>query len=201
MRFLSHIVQRTFEDILLQDATADVEVYEPQVIAKIPHDDFKEAVYRYAKDAYACGCMLLCIHVDADASDDKAARKHKIDPAFGYVQAHEAQDVCKELIAMIPVHMTEAWMLADTDLLRRELMAPGLPPFRPEQHADPKQILEKAIAEHCPPGRRGRSQVRISDLYGPIGQKISLKQLESLPSYKAFCEQVRDLLHQLNYIR
>ncbi len=65
--------------------------------------------------------MLLFVHTDADSKDDKMIRANKIEPARQALQASQEKDFCKTMVSIVPIPMTEAWMLADTDLLKKQI--------------------------------------------------------------------------------
>ena len=48
--------------------------------------------------------------------------------------------------------------------------------------------------------KRRRYKLKIGDLYQPLGQKVDLQYLESLPSYQKFQKAVRDVFIKLNYL-
>jgi hypothetical protein len=147
----------------------------------------------------------LCFHADADAPTDERAFDERIIPAFDAIQKAN-QDLCKNLVAVVPVQMTEAWMLADTELLKKELGTTknddelGINQ-NPESFADPKEIIEKAIQiAREDLTKRRRRKLTINELYSPIGQTIELVKLERLPSYKKFEKAVRDIFQKLNLL-
>ena len=102
--------------------------------------------------------------------------------------------------------MTEAWMLADTELLKDEIgtlksdeeLGFGRPP---ESLPNPKKIIKQTISKvfRDLPRRRTRPVI-ISELYSPIGQKVSLEKSAQLPSYQKFKEAVRGAYRKLNYM-
>jgi hypothetical protein len=110
------------------------------------------------------------------------------------VQQDKTEALCKNLVAIVPVQMTEAWMLADKNAFKEELGTPknnqelGLmfPLKQVEKIANPKLKIKEMIriAFKDLPTRRRR--VQISSLYSPLGQKVSLDILEQLPSYLRF---------------
>ena len=147
----------------------------------------------------------MCIHVDADDRTDTKAFNERINPAFEAIRKAETE-LCKNLVAIVPVQMTEAWMLADKELLKRQLGTNkndeelGINK-NPEDFSDPKHIIESAIrvARNQKPQRR-RCELTISELYQPIGQQIKLNKLDTLPSYQKFKEAVRNSFKQLSYL-
>ena len=101
--------------------------------------------------------------------------------------------------------MTEAWMLADKELLKEEIGTTmsntdlGIN-RSPESIADPKETIKNAldIAQSHLSGRRSR--INIGDLYQPIGQKITMEHLEKLESFNKFKLSVENALKKLKYL-
>ncbi|GAK61470.1 hypothetical protein U27_01371 [Candidatus Vecturithrix granuli] len=204
VRFLESIIQRTFEEVAFE-CESSIEVLPVQSLKKITGKDFVDLVLEYAKTSFEHGIMVLCVHADADEANDSNALTYKIIPAFEAVQQMRAE-VCKNLAAIVPVQMTEAWMLADIDLLRREIGTSksahelGIAK-KPESYARPKEAIEEAIrlGRADIPARR-RHQLNIAELYQPLGQKIQLEKLEQLAAYQKFKEAVRQAYRKLNYL-
>ena len=205
VRFLESIVQRSFESIAFE-CDGQIEVLPVQYIEK-QTGDFTEVVKLYAQQAAERGIMVLCVHCDADERTDTGTFKHRIEPAFTVICNTEGRSLCKTLVPIVPVVMTEAWMLCDTELLKAEIGTDksdvdlGIDRF-PEEYNDPKECIQNAIRI----GRQGftkrrRGDLRISELYLPIGQQLSLSRLETLPSYRKFKEAVRYAFKEWNYLR
>lgn len=202
-RFLHNIIRKTFEELAF-DCQGLIEVYEPVFIPKVACGNFVEEVKGATKQAYKLGMHILCIHVDADDANDDNVSLNKINPSIDAVIELQAEDVCKNLVAIVPVQMSEAWMLADKELLKNEMETDmSLPDLQltrqPESYADPKNAIENAltIAQKDFPKRRRKTT--ISELYQPIGQKIPIEKLEQLPSYKKFKSAAAEALQRLNY--
>lgn len=202
--FLPGVIQRTFETVAF-DCESDIDVY-PLIHLQSPH--LGTAIENYTNLAIeACnrGLQVLCIHTDADDDSDEDALRHRINPAFNQIMKMQG-GVCKVLVPIIPVHMIEAWMLADKELLKREigtnLSDQDLGIARnPEKIADPKQVVIDAIRiaqQELPPKRR---QLKIEALYQPLGQTVSLEALRRIDSYKKFELAVKSALVKLNYLR
>ncbi len=106
---------------------------------------------RGAVDYYSC--HLLFVHRDAESAS-AAQRKAEIERA--------SRDVaCDKVVCVVPVRMTEAWLLFDEPSIReaagnpRGVMPIDLPPIqRVEQEPDPKSRLHQAI--RAASGLRGR---------------------------------------------
>lgn len=202
VRFLESVIRRTFEEVAKECAT-EIEVYDLQHI-HTGKSEFANEIIIAAQKADSIGVMVLCVHTDADSESDETAFTHKIMPAFESVQAFD-NAICKNLVAIVPIRMTEAWILADKELLKEEVgthledrnLGINRPP---ETIADPKQAIKELmrIAYESIPRRRQRPD--ISELYLPLGQKIRLEKLASLSSYNKFKESVRAAYRKLNYL-
>ncbi len=204
IRFLDSIIERTFTEAAM-DCKGVIEVYAPQHITT-QKKTFKEKVLEAAKAADQQGVMVLCVHTDADNSSDEKARAERIYPSFEAVLQAENGNTCKNLVAIVPVQMTEAWLLADEAVLLDAMMSSkhlrelGIE-NAPESYNDPKARIKEAIrSAHQNKRKRHRQQVSISDLYGPVGQQCDLEKLRRLDSFRKFEEEVRGSLKKLNYL-
>jgi hypothetical protein len=141
--------------------------------------------------------MLLCVQADADRKKLNDTYQYKINPCKVELEKQNENEYCKTLVALVPIQETEAWMLADKDLLKEEIGTNKtdneLKINRyPETIANPKEVIEKAIQiARKNLTRKRRKDLTIADLYSAIGQKIDLEKLESLPSYQDFKENVK----------
>lgn len=140
----------------------------------------------------------MCLHLDADAPSDEEVFNRKIIPLLSYMESLTDPDICHNILPLLPVQMTEAWMLADLSLLKVEIGTQmsdqelGLSRAA-ESIADPKRTIEEAIrTARANLGRRRRKDLSISDLYAPLGSQISIEMLEHLASYRKFKRDVED---------
>jgi len=203
-RFLRSIIQRSFEEVAFE-CSGQIEILPVQYIEH-EHGNFVEVVKSYALKADSLGAMVLCIHADAEAPTDAPTFNNKIIPAFTALENIAEVSVCKNLTAIVPVQMIEAWMLCDKGLLKAEIgtnksdIELGLHKD-PEIYPDPKQIIEDAIRiARQGITKRRRRNLTTSELYLPIGQKAALSELERLPSYRKFKEEIRKAFRKLNYL-
>jgi hypothetical protein len=205
-RFLQSIIERTFVSVGFE-CNNQIEVISPIVeIEKPSNTEFVAQIFEGSKLAREKGVMVLCIHVDADARNDDSVFQHKITPALNMLERIDDDSGCRNLVAVVPVHMTESWMLADKSLLKDEI-GTGMSDTdlgiskNPEVIADPKAVISNAIriARTSLPRRR-RKDLCIAELYQPIGQKVALERLENLPSFRKFEEAVRGAYRLLNYL-
>lgn len=203
IRFLESVIKRTFEEVAVE-CLQDLEIFDPIHIPKVD-GSIEEKALDYAGKALENGASILCIHVDADDRTDKKTFDDRISPAFNAIREAKTE-LCKNLVAIVPVQMTEAWMLADKELLKRQLGTNkndeelGINKS-PEGFSDPKQIIESAIRlARSDLSKRRRSELTIGELYQPIGQQIELNKLDSLPSYQKFKKAIRNTFTELGYL-
>ena len=200
-RFLPNIIQRTFERVAFDDEQ-EIEIFDPICLPQISGENIREKAKKYAIQAVEKGAMVLCFHADAD---DKDVFKERINPAFNAIKSDKG-DLCKNLVAIVPIQMTEAWMLADKELLKKQLCTDKSDSElaidkHPESFRNPKETIKNAINK-AREGitKRYRNKLKIDDLYSPLGTKIPLSKLESLSSYKKFEKAVRDIFPQLTKV-
>lgn len=204
-RFLESVAKRTFEEIGF-DCNGDIEIFVTPLAINKTNLGFTDYVLHASKQGVKeFGISVLCVHADADDIDDTNAYNYKIIPAKEILKDFDKDEYCTLLTPLIPVQMIEAWMLADKELLKKEIGTTksdsdlGINRF-PEQLRDPKAVIENAIRvsmEHLPKRRRG---LNIGELYQPLGQKINLEELDKLDSYKKFKEEIRQTYRDLNYM-
>ncbi len=144
---------------------------------------------------------IVVIHRDADnVGPDK--RRDEIFSAIG------AAGTKATALPIIPVRMTEAWLLLDEDTIRRVAGNPrgrvklGLPHRREvESVADPKQLLAQCIikAADCTGRRRNQVEKRFGQHRRELLQSIDLTgDIAELPSWK---QLVSDIEHTLEVLR
>ncbi|MBS1251956.1 MAG: hypothetical protein MAG451_00990 [Anaerolineales bacterium] len=172
-RFLPVIIQRTADRILRQNASTMVDVLEP-----LPLEADQEASSRaeriYSVARKAAGFHALIVHADADAPNPYAALQQRIEPGRQLVREAEG-DCCHELLPIIPVRMTEAWMAADVEAFRQvvgtDLSADqlGFPdqPHEVEAIHNPKHKLELTLNQVFA-GQRRRRKARLAQYYEPL---------------------------------
>lgn len=204
-RFLNSVVKRTFERLTFE-CWRDVEILDV-VPLTIHKSTFAADVLAAAREGHQeHGINVLCVHADADADTDEDAYNYRIAPALEAVAQH-TEALCSNLVPIVPVQMQEAWLLADKALLKRQIDTEmsdydlGLH-RHPEQIADPKHTIENAIRiARQPRTKLRRKDLRIAELYQPIGQSIRLEALSALSSYQKFESNVRTAYRVLNLMR
>ncbi|MFN0201495.1 MAG: hypothetical protein ACKVTZ_08240 [Bacteroidia bacterium] len=197
-RFLEDIVTRTAESISFE-AKGNFQLILENVKIEKGGKNFLEQVLTAAqKGLEEFGMMILCVHSDGDSN----VYESRIKPAKEELAKQDEQEYCKILVAIVPVQEVEAWMLADIALLKKNIGTDksdtelGLH-RPPESVANPKELIKEAIRiARLGLTRKRRNELKISDLYLPIGQSIDLEKLEQLPSYLVFKEDLREAFRQ-----
>ncbi len=202
-RFLAKIIERTFEALLFESKTV-IEIHPPIHVSN-NNKSFNKKIQAIATTNNYFD--IICVHCDSDFTSNKKVIENKIKPAFELVK--NTKNTCKNLVAIIPVQMTEAWMLADIELFLKEINTDkscselGLPCKTTliEKIANPKKVIEEALVKSQLNKSRRRNKLKISDLYIPLSKKIKQQKLEMLPSFKLFKDEARKALINLNYLQ
>lgn len=167
-------------------------------------ETFVEEGLNACREAFDRGAEVLIVHTDADARKNVDVFKNKINPLLDAVAQADADTHCQVVVPAVPVQMIEAWMMADTNLLREQMGTAksdadlGLN-RKPEAYADPKQAIEDAIAiVGQDTTKRRRHRLTIGDLYEPLGQQLDIEDLITLPSFSVFLDGLHAALCQLH---
>lgn len=130
------------------------------------------------------GLSYVFVHNDADARSLDQVLEHKWRPWLSEC-ANE-----QNWLAIIPVRMTESWMLADVEALKstfiisiesiREIIGHG----SPESISDPKKKLAEI-------SRRGK-QKRTTNFEENLAKRVQLDLLEQLPSFQFLKSQIEE---------
>jgi hypothetical protein len=163
----------------------DVQVQVAHVRAIPLQERVRDALAKYP-------CELLFVHRDAEGASPKK-RHAEVATAVGLLERPI------RYVAVIPVRMTEAWLLADERALRAAADNPrgstdlGLPPARSlERLADPKAILEQALRTASEARGRHLSRFRrdINRRVQRVAELADPRLLRALPS---FCKLEADV--------
>lgn len=205
-RFLPIIIQRVADRLLRRYAIASVDVLEPLSLKVSPEaGDRAERILSAAKMAY--GYNALIIHADADAATTEDALQNRYEPGNRLAQTREG-DVCNDLAPLVPIRMTEAWMMADfdafQDIVGADLSAGDLrfpdKPHQVERIQDPKSKLSMALNEIFSKRRR-RKMASLGQYYEPLARRISLDKLEKIPAFRQFKDELANILQAQRFIR
>ena len=204
-RVLKSIIERTFNNLKFE-CPGDIDVLEIEEIPTPTGMDFTEKVMYAAKQGSEMGITILCVHNDADDNSPEQVLTYKFSPAIEALSQKNDDQYCKQIVGVIPVQEMESWMLVDTVLLKYQIgtdmsdAALGINRF-PEEIANPKEVIENAIRiSRQDMTKRRRRELRIAELYLPIGQSVDLEKLEQLPSYRQFKENIRQSFRSLGLL-
>lgn len=207
VRFLESIVRKALEDVAFEcQGQIETEVKTIE-ITKTGRGFVEQVLLASKKGIDDYGIMFLCVHTDSDEETDKRVIESKIIPAIQSLNEQNESEYCKILVSVIPVYMTEAWMLADKELLKSEIGTElsnfdlGIHPL-PESIANPKEIITNAIriVQSDLTRRKRKRGLEISELYQIIGQKLELSQLENLESYRKFKDSLKSAFRELGFL-
>jgi hypothetical protein len=141
-------------------------------------------------------CDLLFVHRDAEGRDLLDARSGEIRQALDRVAIAKPPVVC-----VVPVRMTEAWLLLDEGAIRRAAGNPNgreplaLPrPAEIEALPDPKETLAALLRDACGLGarRRRRKAVRVSLVAGHVEDFTPLR---SLSAFRTMEKELEAIIH------
>ncbi len=198
--FLPMIIQRTAQDVLCQYATNTVEALPVQVVKAAKQEQGRDILEASSK---AFGYHILIVHKDADSRSYEETKIQCFEP--GRVLVSDAcEPVCKNLVPVIPVRETEAWMIADRETLRdvleirERLQNLGLHGKAKlvENISDPKVTFNTVVA--IAEAERGNRRISRPELYEALAQEIRLERLKQVRAYQYF---VSDLIKAFEEIR
>jgi Domain of unknown function (DUF4276) len=202
--FLLPVLRKLFEQAALDHDFELVETFltdEYVSYSSGAQMSFTDWVVKTARQAVenGDGDAILCIHTDEDG--DLNAAKAKIEKARQALQA--AGGLSAGLIAVIPVRMIEAWVLADAVTLCQRLN-PDLPPHKLELATDPesypdakKKLYETHALAHADRRRRQPARIEVGELYAAMGNDLTLQMLGRVDSFKQFVVDVANAFSAL----
>lgn len=153
------------------------------------------------------GINILVIHTDADDDSSEKAYLNRIQPALNFIRNQSNDTHCKNLAALVPVHMTESWMLADKVMLIKQIGTKKSESELgingdPESFRNPKNRIEEAIRiGRADMPKKLRDSLKISDLYSFLGQALEIENLRRYKSFLDFEQNIKKVLIDLNFFR
>lgn len=198
---LARLGMRAVAWILAREGRGPVDIGEPEIV-RTPHREL-EATIRAANEALASHNLLL-LHTDGKGSPQRAYDE-RIAPVFGELRG-DPQLAGKGLVGVVPVHETEAWLLADGEALRevlgtrRSAQELGLPTAAAqiESLPDPKAVLRNAQARAR--GGRRRSRAGLDVPYELLADRARLDCLRRLEAFQRFESDLRRALAELRLV-
>lgn len=207
LRFLKNVIYKSIVELSWQ-CNELVEILDVREISA-NGDSFVSKMTDASKLAWQkYGISNLCIHADSDSPTIDAVIQNKFDPLLSELQKFSDNDCCKNIIPTIPIQMIESWMLADKELLKQLINAAKLSDTdlgidkKPETYSDPKSTIEHAIRiAMAGQTKRRRNDIRISDLYETLGNRLTLDSLRAIPSFVSFEANVIKSFKQMGLMR
>jgi hypothetical protein len=208
--FLPKIIERTTKSILSQRSSQSIQVRLPYSKCNKPVDIVKrdQCILYIARETAIYDALI--IHSDGDNRGYEQTLSELFQPGKKLVldAKDRNEDICADLVPLIPVRMTEAWMLADPDALctvlgkKVETRALGIPTKAKlvEKELKPKKTLEHIIQVTYPQQSRDWKRFK-AKLYKELGSEIDLKRLSEVPSYQRFVEDLTAILLTRGFIR
>ena len=203
-RFLPLVIQRTAELILTQYDRPNIEALEPIILTRHPATNRSESILQAAREAFDYHAVI--VHADADNRTHKQTLHELFNPGYILVQ-QEKEPVCRTLVPIIPIRMVEAWMLADSEALRRVLRTKASIQMlslsgkvkQVELDKDPKETIKQVIQKAYPDQPQQWNRIR-GELYTDLAPVIRLDLLNQLTAYRQFVNDLTDALKKLNFI-
>jgi hypothetical protein len=204
--FLRPLLGRLCAQVCAESARESIEigdVYELHSPPTMKDRPRGERIFHAAREASGLW-NLLFIHADANG-DAAAARRERVHPAVCRIVTALGEEQ-GQVVAVVPVRETEAWILADGENLRTvfgthkgdpELGVPSRP-RDVEKLADPKQCLEKAF--RVARDRKARARERTTQWLPLIGEQISLQVLDEVPAFAHLRADLFAALQVLHYL-
>lgn len=184
-RFLERVVVRTVTEL-----APLVEVFSFSLAAKIDQDDrARLAALKPEIDGYS----LVVYHRDADAAQETTTYNRLI-------SAIDHNNLTN-IVPIIPIRNTEAWMMADPStfgtLLGLRTLDRAWPtkPHQVEHVQESKRLVEQAITQ----AQRDKSGDRPL-FFEQLGEEIRLRELEKVPAYGVFRQRLTAYLIQQRYL-
>ena len=171
-------------------------------LGRIPRQPSPERRYRAVFELYPCD--VLFVHRDAEAQPAEL-RRVQIAENIAEVLGAAAGGAIQVLhIPVVPVRMTEAWLLADERAIRAASGNPngnaelGLPDVRRlEELPDPKATLFEALRRASGLNAQRRSKFRARDRVRRIPDYIDdYSPLDVLPAFAALQTDIRGVQGQ-----
>lgn len=148
-------------------------------------DRIRHAVRQYP-------CDMLFVHRDAEQKGSVQLREQEVQAAVA------ASAIDQPTLAVIPVRMTEAWLLVDEVAIRlaagnpRGLAPLNLPKHRQMESVDAKAVLFAALEQAKNLGKRRTQDLRPQYLRHRVAENFDdLAPLRRLPSFAKFEAKLR----------
>ncbi len=144
-------------------------------------------------------CDLLFVHRDAETEprENRVAEIHKAVKEAG-------KSVSLPIVCVVPVRMTEAWLLFDETAIRTAASNPNgkrvlqLPKMaRVESEPDPKKLLYELLREASELGGKRRKKFKVSDRVHRVAELAEdFSPLRQLSAFRALEAELRQIIQE-----
>ncbi len=191
---LTWLLQAHLVDCAIQHEWADL-----RRVPKSLKDTFSKRI-KLAVELYPC--ELLFIHRDAE----KEPRQKRVDE-IRKAKEEAGESVSVPTVCVVPVRMTEAWLLFDETALRRAAANPNgkhplqLPDLtKLEDKPDPKELLYKLLGEASGLGSHRRKKLRVEELVHRVAEFIDdFASLRAMPAFKALEDELKQVIQEQDW--
>jgi hypothetical protein len=191
---LTWLLQAHLVDCAIQHEWADL-----RRVPKSLKDTFSKRI-QLAVELYPC--ELLFIHRDAE----KEPRQKRVDE-IRKAKEEAGESVSVPTVCVVPVRMTEAWLLFDETALRRAAANPNgkhplqLPDLtKLEDKPDPKELLYKLLGEASGLGSHRRKKLRVEELVHRVAEFIDdFASLRAMPAFKALEDELTQVIQEQDW--
>lgn len=210
--FLETVVRRTAQELISHRGVGDVEIpLSFDVVGRAEYKKFETEPLQFLEMSRDYkNYDILVFHKDADSPSRDNAYQRNFEPARNAVLARreEGEKLCDNVLAVIPVQTVEAWVLADKDKLYEILNTQvdknelGLPPTpaQVESDATPKRTLQEVLRKASEKKTRNR-RVAVKDIFPEFGKEVRLEELDKVPAYQQFKDDLTTALIKANIIQ
>ena len=194
MPILTWLLQQHIPNLPIQPRWAD--------LRRLPRPP-KELREKIRESIHLFPCDLLFIHRDAE----NTSLDDRINEIRNAVIDANVDDAISNIICVVPVRMTEAWLLFDSDAIRQAAGNPnGTVPLqlpRPsdiENLPDPKRILRKALLIATEYGTRRRRRFDVNRAVQRVPECIEdFSPLRRLLAFIALEEEIKRIVDSQNW--
>ena len=191
---LTWLLQAHLVDCAIQHEWADL-----RRVPKSLKDTFSKRI-KLAVELYPC--ELLFIHRDAE----KEPRQKRVDE-IRKAKEEAGESVSVPTVCVVPVRMTEAWLLFNETALRRAAANPNgkhplqLPDLtKLEDKPDPKELLYKLLGEASGLGSHRRKKLRVEELVHRVAEFIDdFASLRAMPAFKALEDELKQVIQEQDW--
>jgi hypothetical protein len=191
---LTWLLQTHLVDCAIQHEWADL-----RGVPKSLKDTFSKRI-KLAVELYPC--ELLFIHRDAE----KEPRQKRVDE-IRKAKEEAGESLSVPTVCVVPVRMTEAWLLFDETALRRAAANPNgkhplqLPNLTQlEDKPDPKRLLYNLLIEASGLGSNRRRKLRVEELVHRVAEFIDdFASLRAMPAFKALEDELTQVIQEQDW--